>query len=272
MNGIFAKITCGVAIVVATLLFVSCASLSSSGVGRIKRYDIAGDVPASFDGATVAFISDIHYPSKFTRKRLSKMVCKLCSLSPDILLLGGDYVTSNDYLAELFDSLSGVRTTYGTFAVLGNHERSRAQLVDSVAKLYGIRLLNDEAVAVGSGDTIYIAGVRNSFLVEETCSPSDAVADKGFTILVAHTPDYAQDVSAVADVVLSGHTHGGQVTLFGLYTPVKNTHYGTRFLRGKNYTDSGVPVITTNGVGTSRRKIRFGVPSEIVVLRLRRKE
>lgn len=262
------KISSGVAIVVATLLFVSCASLSPSGVGRIKRYDVAGDVPASFDGATVAFISDIHYPSKFTRKRLAKMVRKLRSLSPDILLLGGDYVTSNDYLVELFDSLSGIRTTYGTFAVLGNHEHGRAHLVDSVAMLYGIRMLNDEAVAVGCVDTIYIAGVRNSFRVKETRSPSDAVADKGFTILVAHTPDYAQDVSAVADVVLSGHTHGGQVTLFGLYTPVKNTRYGTRFLRGKNFTDSGVPVITSNGIGTSRRKIRFCVPSEIVVLRL----
>ena len=272
MSVLFAKISRGVAIVVATLLFVSCASLSPSGVGRVKRYNISGDVPVSFNGATVAFISDIHYPSKFTRKRLSKMVRRLRSLAPDILLLGGDYVTSNDCLAELFDSLSGVRTTYGTFAVLGNHEHGRAHLVDSVAMLYGIRMLNDEAVAVGNGDTVYIAGVRNSFLVKDVCSPSDAVADKGFTILVAHTPDYAQDVSAVADVVLSGHTHGGQVTLFGLYTPVKNTHYGTRFLRGKNYTDGGVPVITTNGVGTSRRKIRLCVPSEIVVLRLRRKE
>lgn len=272
MNVIFTKIFRGVAIVVATLLFVSCASLSPSGVGRIKRYDVAGDVPVSFDGATVAFISDIHYPSKFTRKRLAKMVRKLRSLSPDILLLGGDYVTSNEYMYELFDSLASVNSRYGTFAVLGNHEHSRAHLVDSVAMLYGIRLLNDEAVAVGNGDSVYIAGVRNSFLVKDVCSPSDAVADKGFTILVAHTPDYAQDVSAVADVVLSGHTHGGQVTLFGLYTPVKNTHYGTRFLRGKNYTDGGVPVITTNGVGTSRRKIRLCVPSEIVVLRLRRKE
>lgn len=268
MNVICSRIFRGVAIIVATLLFTSCASLSKNGVGRIHKYTIEGNIPQSFDGATAVFISDIHYPSKFTRKRLGKMMHKLHTLSPDLLLLGGDYVTSDEYIYELFDSLSNLKTSYGTYAVLGNHETSRAHLVDSVAALYGIRMLNDEAVAVGCDSaSIYIAGVRNSF--NASPSPSDTVVDKGFTILLAHTPDYAQSVDAVAHLVLSGHTHGGQVSLFGLYTPVKNSRYGTRFLRGRNFTDSGVTVITTTGVGTSRRKIRFCVPSEIVVIELR---
>ena len=83
-------------------------------------------------------------------------------------------------------------------------------------------------------------------------------------------PDFAQDVRIACDLVLSGHTHGGQVSLLRLCTPVKNSKYGMRFLRGLNRTDEGVPVITTNGVGTSRRKVRFCVPSEVVVVTLRR--
>ena len=251
------------------LLFSSCASLSKSGVGRIKEYTIKGSIPQSFDGTKVVFISDIHYPSKFTRKRLGKMMRQLRKTAPDILLLGGDYVTSNEYISELFDSLSSIKTTYGIYAVLGNHEHSRAGLIDSIATFYGIKMLNDEIVAVGNDSSkIHIAGIKNSFNTKSTVEAAHSDDKKTFTILIAHTPDYAQDVNATANLVLSGHTHGGQVSLFGLYTPVKNTHYGTRFLRGKNYTDSGVPVITTNGVGTSRRKVRFCVPSEIVIINL----
>ena len=72
-------------------------------------------------------------------------------------------------------------------------------------------------------------------------------------------------------LALSGHTHGGQVTLLGLYVPVKKSRYGNRFLSGLNYTDENVPVVTSNGLGTSRRKIRFCAPSDIVFVTLRRK-
>lgn len=259
------------AIFVAAILFTSCATLSSTGVGRIKRYEVVSNrLPQEFDGCRVAFISDIHYPSKFTRKRLSKVVRKLRDLRPQMLLLGGDYVTSNDYIDELFDSLTTVKTNYGTFAVLGNHEFSRADTIKEAMQRRGIRLLCDEAYSLTADSSVYIAGVANPFKIDSsTVSPTVAVADSAYTILLVHTPDYAQAVNAPADIVLSGHTHGGQVSLFGLYTPVKNTRYGVRFLRGVNSTDQGVTVITTNGIGTSRRKIRFCVPSEIVLITLR---
>ena len=259
------------AIFFAAILFASCATLSSTGVGRIKRYEVTSErLPQKFDGCRIAFISDIHYPSKFTRKRLAKVVRKLRDLRPQMLLLGGDYVTADDYIDELFDSLATVKSDYGTFAVLGNHEFSRRSAVEEAMKSRGIRLLKDEAHSLTSDSAVYIAGVANPFRIDSTTvSPSATVADSAYPILLVHTPDYAQMVDAPADIVLSGHTHGGQVSLLGLYTPVKNTRYGTRFLRGMNSTDRGVSVITTNGIGTSRRKIRICVPSEIVVLTLR---
>jgi predicted MPP superfamily phosphohydrolase len=93
--------------------------------------------------------------------------------------------------------------------------------------------------------------------------------DSDFLIFLSHTPDFVERHSITADLAFAGHTHGGQVSLFGLYTPVKNTCYGRRFLRGMNRTTNGTAVITTNGVGTSRRKVRFCVPSEIVVVTLK---
>lgn len=256
---------------VTTMLLASCATLSRNGVGRIRQYEITSNaLPAEFDSLTIAFVSDIHYPSKFTRKRLGRMISKLRRLQPDMLMLGGDYVTSDEYINELFDSICAIQFPYGIYAVLGNHEFSRASKIEQAMHEKEIILLADEIypIVVDSAE-IYVIGVRNPFKIDKMSQHlSESVPDSAFKILLAHTPDYAQDTETSANLVLSGHTHGGQVSILGLYTPVKNTRYGTRFLRGLNYTDKGVPVITTNGVGTSRRKIRFCVPSEIVIINL----
>ena len=256
----------------AMLLISSCASLSRSGVGRVKHYTVeSARLPQAFDGCRVAFVSDIHYPSLFDEKRLGKLVSCLNGLEADMLLLGGDYVTENDSIDALFGALGKVETLHGIYAVLGNHERGNATLVGRAMEENGIVLLADSMMYVScNGDSLCLAGVSDSFSDDWSPFVSQVSSGSGFVILLAHTPDYAERTSTAADLVLSGHTHGGQVTLFGMYTPVKNSAYGKRFLRGLNRTGNGVPVITTNGVGTSRRKVRFCVPSEIVVVTLRR--
>lgn len=258
-------------VVVTVLLFTSCATLSRNGVGRVKYYTIESErLPKEFNGFTFAFLSDTHYPSKFTRKRLGRLVRKLRESQPQMVLLGGDYVTSDEYANELFDSISSVKTPHGIYAVLGNHEFSRTSLIKERMEQYGIYLLDDKHVNINNGASyIAVAGVHNPFKVDENyLYKTNSLSDSLFTILLSHTPDYAEDTDVQADIVLSGHTHGGQVSLFGLYTPVTNSRYETRFNRGLNYTDASVPVITTTGVGTSRRKVRFCVPSEIVFVRL----
>ena len=257
----------------AMLLISSCASLSPNGVGRVKRYSVTNeDVPNEFDGYRIAFISDTHYPSLFTQKRLKRLTNRLRKETPDMLLLGGDYVTSVSFLDELFDSLSTVEPADGLFAVYGNHESRNKELVAQVMKANDVVLLADSVVSIQrDSDTIYLAGIYNSFVYDSLLvQPAETVGDEAFVILLCHTPDYAERSSTSADLVLSGHTHGGQVSLFGLYTPVKNTRYGKRFLRGRNKTTNGATVITTNGVGTSRQKVRFCVPSEIVLVTLKR--
>ena len=252
---------------------VSCATLSPNGVGRVKRYTVASDdIPVVFDGCRVAFVSDIHYPSLFNVKRLGRLVSSLSDMHPDLLLLGGDYVTDNDSITAFFSALEDVDVRYGTYAVLGNHERRNGALVTSSMREHGIVLLSDSIACVDVADEkLFIAGVRDSFSCDSVMLQHvEAIADDAFVILLAHTPDYAEHSSVEVDVVLSGHTHGGQVSLFGLYTPVRNSVYGGRFLKGRNDTSKGTTVITTNGVGTSRKKVRFCVPSEVVLLTLKR--
>ena len=90
----------------------------------MKEYVVENeDIPPAFDGFKLAFVSDLHYPSLFSHKRLVKLVSCLKDLSPDILLLGGDYVTSADSIAPLFTALSSATPEYGIYAVPGNHDR-----------------------------------------------------------------------------------------------------------------------------------------------------
>ena len=259
----------------AMLLISSCASLSPNGVGRVKRYTFASeDVPQGLDGCKIAFISDLHYPSLFTPKRLGKLVRKLQQESPDMLILGGDYVTDSDSIDVLFKSLSVVRPCLGTYAVLGNHDMRNESLIREAVDKYHTYLLDGKALCVellDGGGGYEIAGVYDSFANDTLFAEyMNRVNDSGFVIFVSHNPDFVERHSITADLAFAGHTHGGQVSLFGIYTPVKNTRYGKRFLRGRNRTSNGTTIITTNGVGTSRRKLRFCVPSELVIVTLNR--
>ncbi len=261
-----------VCLVLLTLLMLcSCATLSRyPGVGRIRRYEICdARLPQKFDGFKIAFLSDTHYPSKFTRKRLYNVVRALSDLSPDVLLLGGDYVTSDAYADELFAALGGCKAPHGKYAVLGNHDVSRHELLHHSMSRNGIRLLADESDTLCIDESqIYLCGIKD-YANKHKISWLEQYVDSAFTILVVHTPDFVQNADvANVSLTLSGHTHGGQVTLLGLYAPVTNSLYGKRFLSGLNFTDKGVPVVTSNGLGTSRKNIRFCAPSDLILVTL----
>lgn len=266
----------GIILLLSALLLTSCASLGRyPGVGRTKRYTFEHpQVPEAFDGFRIAFLSDTHYPSKFKRKHLHGTVRALRDLHPDLLLLGGDYHEGCDHVEELFAELAKVDAPYGTDAVLGNHDYARCTgEVRAAMRRHGIRLLEhrNDTVRRG-GDFIIISGVRNPFdLKANGVSPTTALCDSDFVILLVHTPDYVEDVPVPhADLALSGHTHGGQVSLFRLWTPRTGSKYGTRFLTGRRTSSRGLPVIITNGLGTSHLPVRFCAPSEIVEITLRK--
>lgn len=265
-----------VRILLVASFFTSCASLNPShpGVGRVKKYTFAHkDVPPAFDGLRIAFISDLHYKSLFGEGRLKKLVKNLDGLKPDLLLMGGDYHEGCEYVPELFARLSAVKAPMGTYAIMGNHEY--AACYDEVAEQmerHGIRLLEHRLDTLRRGEErIILAGVRNPFdLTRNGHSPTLELSEEDFVIMLVHTPDYVEDVPVKhTDLALAGHTHGGQVTLFGLYAPVSNSRYGQRFRTGLRYTSEGIPVIITNGLGTSRKNIRMFAPSEIVMIELR---
>ncbi|MBQ8735509.1 MAG: metallophosphoesterase [Bacteroidaceae bacterium] len=129
------------------LLLGSCATLSHyQGIGRIRRYTLHDKrLPREFDITTRALLKDTHYPSKFTRKRLKNTVRAIGDLSPHLLLLGGDYVTSLAHAEELFAALGNSPTHYGRYAVLGNHDRAIADTLSSIMHRNGTTMLAEES-------------------------------------------------------------------------------------------------------------------------------
>lgn len=243
---------------------------AARGVKRVVTYHMTHpDVPASFEGFRIAFVSDLHYESLLKKKGLDNLVCLLNKLKPDVLLLGGDYQEGCEYVDPLFSTLSQVETTQGIYGVMGNndYERCYDEIVRTM-KYYGIHALEHRVDTLRLGDEqILIAGVRNPFqLSENGVSPTLSLSSGDFVVLLTHTPDYAEDVDIThTDLVLAGHTHGGQVRILGI-TPIINSHYGKRFLTGVTSNSSRIPVVVTNGVGTSRLPIRIGAPSEVVMV------
>lgn len=252
----------------------STTTLSSSykGINRIKFYEFKHtDVPAAFNGFRIAFVSDIHYTSLFKKDGLLNLVRLLNEQNADVLLMGGDFYEGCHHISELFAELAKVKTPYGIYTVLGNndYEACYEQGVQEMKK-YGIKVLEHKVDTIRKGkEFIQIAGIRNPFnLKQNGVSPTLSLDSDDFVILLTHTPDYAEDVSINhTDLALAGHTHGGQVRILG-HAPIIPSKYGQRFLTGLRYTTEGVPLIITNGLGTSRINLRIASPSEIVIITL----
>ena len=275
-------------LLLSTLLFASCSSIRYAGVNRVREYSISSpDVPEGFDGYRIAFASDFHLRSKFKERQLHGTVKALQAIAPDMLLLGGDYQEGCEYVAPLFIELGSISTPDGTYAVLGNNDYERCtDLIRSEMQRQGINLLEDATVTIHrDNDSIVLWGANAYAGRYPTAQQREGIASNpqnrnhkskiinptDFIILLTHTPDYVEDadVSGV-DLALAGHTHGGQVTLFGLYAPITASKYGTRFRTGLRRNSQGVPIIISGGLGTSRRNIRFCAPTDIIIVTLRR--
>lgn len=248
-------------------------SSAYEGISRIRAYDFTHrDVPAAFEGCRIAFISDLHYQSLLKEKGLNDLVRLLIAQKADALLIGGDFHEGCRYVPPVIAALAQVKTPMGTYAVLGNNDYE-ACYDDIVREMkhYGMHLLEHKVDTLKRGGArILVAGVRNPFdLVHNGKSPTLNLSPDDFVILLTHTPDYAEDVPVTnSDLILAGHTHGGQVTLFGLYAPIVPSHYGQRFLTGLKYNSKHIPMIITNGIGTSQKAVRLFAPAELVIITL----
>ncbi len=237
---------------------------------------IAG-LPPQLDGLTIVQLSDIHSGLFMTESQMREYVEIANELKPDIVALTGDYVaTSNSQVPAFLRAVSALRARLGVFACLGNHDMftDSEEMLERGFAQAGFRLLrNENEIIEINGARLNIIGVdyigRTGGYLHRLDDALDGISLEGTTILLLHSPKSFPDAAkAGIHLTLSGHTHGGQITLnIGelILTPIR---LETMFIAGLfKIGDSHLYV--NRGLGTTGPPIRINAPPEITHITLK---
>jgi predicted MPP superfamily phosphohydrolase len=283
--------------------FLTAASFSAYAVGiepmlltHVKRYALTPPHwPAGLKLRIVA-LADIHACRPWmTPERIRSLVDRANALQPDLIVLLGDYMAGtrlvSDWVnaSEWAPALSGLKAPLGVFSILGNHdwwEDLGAQaagagptIASQALAAAGIPVLENDVVRLEKdGHGFWIAGLADQLALRPTKGRTGfrglddldgtlaKVSDTSPVILLAHEPDIFPKVPQRVSLTLSGHTHGGQVRLFG-YSPVVPSRFGNRYAYG-HVVENDRNLIVSGGLGFSILPVRFGVRPEILSIDL----
>ncbi len=250
-----------------------CYTFAESTDLKIERVTVTVPrLPASFRGTTVAFLSDIHYGPYLTPEYLADVVRTTLLLSPDLIVHGGDYsLRESKYVTPCFEALANLSAPLGQYGVLGNHDyRHGLDQTKAGMRSAGIEELTNRGVwLTRGGERMLLAGVDDFWYGKpdlrkalEGAQPTDAC------VLLCHNPDFAESISdRRVGLVLSGHTHGGQVRVPGYGSPVVPSRYGQKYARGLVEAPA-TQVYVSPGVGMSGLPVRANCRPEITLLTL----
>ena len=233
---------------------------------RIKR------LPEAFDGFTIALLTDIHHGPSVDIEYVDQIVRETNRLAPDLVLLGGDYVFhSAEYYPPCVKSLANLQAPAGVFFLLGNHDHwNRSWPLRRILRKSAHELINEGTEIRRGNERIFLAGVDDLWTGKPRIDHflkklhSDAVC-----ILGSHNPDYAELVKDErVRLILSGHTHGGQIYIPGIGAPILPSKFGQKYRAGL-VTNGPTQVYVSRGLGTIPPRARFCCPPELALIKLR---
>ena len=226
----------------------------------------------ALEGFTIIQLSDIHYLPFTQIELVEEAVASAVARKPDLIVLTGDFVTHEaDTIFGAVTALSHLNAKYGVFAVLGNHDaRAGARIVRQGIEEAGITVLHNRGFTFDVGHAqLNLAGVDDCIWGHPDIHAAlDDLVTAAPTLLLAHEPDVIDDFSEVGPITLqlSGHTHGGQVRLPLLGTPVL-PKLGEKYVQGLHRVN-GSWLYTNRGLGMVSLPVRFNCPPEVTELTL----
>lgn len=219
---------------------------------------------------TIAFLTDVH---NYPLEKLKIIVENINKKQPDILLLGGDFSQENGVMSEEIEILKKVNVKDGIYGVAGNHDRWK-NLFAEMEKNEMQTLMNE---GVEISDWLYLAGTSdywNAAIRADIGKSILGAKENQFILLLTHNADLTMRQTAKGvDLVLSGHTHGGEVSLFGIWKPAlsKVTRYGNKFSGGMVTSRDDVQVYVSRGV-SGWLPFRIFAPPEVTYITLSKKD
>ena len=264
------------------------ATVFSLSVGWYRAHNVwqtpyAIESDKEIQDLKIIMFADSHVGTTFNGIGFSKHIKAMQTQKPDVVVVAGDFVdddTTRQDMVEAAKALGEMKTTYGIYYVFGNHDKgyrtyrnfSGRDLVSELEK-NGIKVLQDEVVSIGN--SFYLIGRNDSSVKKERGGRRKSIEelvkdlDKSkFMIVADHQPtDYKKQTEANVDLVLSGHTHGGQLFPFnriGEWIGANDKIYGYEKIGNTNF-------IVTSGISDWAIKFKTGCKSEFITVNLKRK-
>lgn len=268
----------GSALVVAPFVVMGYGSLVERSAFRVREIDVPlPGLPRDLNGLRLLQLSDIHLSAFLSEAELTRVIDAALETRPHVAVITGDLISiPGDPLDACIRQLARLKTDAGTFGCMGNHERyanTENYTADACARV-GIRFLRGEARQLRFGNAVVnLAGVdyQTMFKKDRYLIGADRLVVPGaVNILLSHNPDVFPVAARQGyNLLLAGHTHGGQVTMEILDESINPARALTPYVYGLFRSGSSAAYVT-RGIGTIGIPARIGAPPEISVLRLRK--
>ncbi|MGL4740219.1 MAG: metallophosphoesterase [Sarcina sp.] len=255
---------------IAVLILVFLYGRYNSSKVKIRNYAIKLDKNSDLDKLDIVLISDLHLGYFNDNKKFARNVERINNLNADIVVISGDLfdqnfaaVQHNEETKRIFNS---IKSKYGTYLSFGNHDSGPTyNAMKDFVMTTNINLLEDKAINL---DNKFIVAGRRDFSPIGFCGEArnnewNVGVNKDLPLIVLeHQPMY-KEYDSSTDIILSGHTHKGQIFPFNLATKLYfENHYG--YLKLEN----GIHTVVTSGLGTWGPPVRIGSNNEIVKIRV----
>lgn len=229
-----------------------------------KAFPVAG-LPEALRGLRLGVITDLHRSQTVSHEMVTAAVDMLMAEQPDVILLGGDYVSWRDqrYVHPAADALGRLSAPHGVIAILGNHDDEREMPAALAAR--GVTVLKDARTRLNvRGEVLDVAGLRYwTYKVGDIAHVMRGAVPHA--ILLAHTPKRLFEAQQLAvPAVISGHTHGGQIVLPGIGAIAAREFPVIAGVEQRQ----GTTIFVSRGVGTVYVPVRINCPPEVAVLTL----
>ena len=217
-------------------------------------------------------ISDIHIGGLIDKNFIKSLVDKVNILKPDVVVITGDLVdTKLDFAKPALDELKNIQSKFGTYFIVGNHEYFHGvQPIINYVNSLGIKTLENENVYIGKKDVgFYLCGVYDRFgdkygAYKPDINKALENTQNEPTVLLAHQPKYVNEIETKGiDLILCGHTHGGQIFPFNFLVKLQQP-----YVRGLHIHNEFTQVYVNKGTGFWGPPMRLGASSEITYLKL----
>ena len=227
-------------------------------------------LPKELDGFRLVQLSDIHHSPFTSLEHITRTVEVANNLAPDMFVLTGDYVSHDaEYIAPMADAMSKLVSEFGTYACLGNHDHwTDPELVTDLMRGEGITVLNNEGLRFyARGAAFWLAGVDDLMAGKtDMRSALNGSEESEMKLLLAHNPAIVRRAARWGvDLMLSGHTHGGQVKIRDEEKRILPRRKMSSGLHRRQNTQ----IYITRGIGTVVVPFRYQCPPEISLIELR---